>query len=177
MSAAPQGWLCAAVIIGLGILPVCGCKQEPASAATAGHDHDRDEADEPEHGGHHNPAHRPKDLPAAVKRLRELNHELDIIVNRGKGTTPAEDHTLPIALDIATWLPEIAADSDLPKPMWDKVSSQSEVIVSNYRSVLDASAKAQPGGATSAVRANEQPIAVLEKVIAEADPRWFRKTP
>ncbi len=164
--------LCQAVVMtSLCLLPACGCKSESASAMEDDHDHDHDD----DHAGHHAPAHKPKDLPEAVKRLRELNEKVELMVGRGKRQSLVEDKTLPIALDIATWLPEIAADSDLPEPLWNTVNSQSEIIVANYRKVVDSAEDTPSGPLTSAVAANNQPIAELEKLLAEADPRWFRR--
>ncbi len=164
--------LCPAIVMAsLCLLPACGCKSEPASAMEDDHDHDHDH----DHAGHHAPAHKPKDLPEAVKRLRELNDKVELMVGRGKRQSLVEDRTLPIALDIATWLPEIAADSDLPEPLWNTVNRQSEIIVAHYRQVID-SAEDTPGGPLrSAEAANDQPITELEKILAGADPGWFRR--
>ena len=97
------------------------------------------------------------------------------MVARGKRQSLVEDRTLPIALDIATWLPEIAADSDLPEPLWNAVNRQSEIIVANYRQVVDSAEEAPSAPMNSAVAANDQPITVLEKLLTEADPRWFKR--
>ncbi len=155
----------AVVLTSLCLLPAGGCKSEPASAIADEDDHD--------HAGHHAPAHKPKDLPEAVKRLRELNHKVELMVAAGKRQSLVEDRTLPIALDIATWLPEIAGDSDLPERPWNTVNGQSELIVANYRKVIDSAEDTPKGSLTSAVAANNQPIAELEKLLAEANPRWF----
>ncbi len=162
--------LCRAVVMtSLCLLPACGCKSQSASAMEDDNDHDHD------HAGHHAPAHKPKDLPEAVKRLRELNHKIELMVARGKRQSLVEDRTLPIALDIATWLPEIAADSDLPEPLWNAVNRQSEIIVANYRQVVNSAEEAPSAPMNSAVAANDQPITVLEKLLTEADPRWFKR--
>lgn len=80
--------------------------------------------EEPEH---HVPAHRPADFPAAVARLQELHREL-----------PApDDHAADHAADrpgdgieafvewsdLVRWLPELAADSDLPEAPWNRVDA------------------------------------------------------
>lgn len=161
----------AIVVMSVCVLSACGCMSKSESASASA-DHD----DDHEYAGHHAPAHKPKDLPEALKRLRELNRQIEVAVNQGKRASLSEDRTLPIALDIATWLPEIAGDSDLPVGLWNKVNSQSEIIVVNYRKVLESAPDAQKESVISAVRANEQPIAELEKVIAEADPSWFHRT-
>jgi hypothetical protein len=143
----------AIVVMSVCVLSTCGCMSKSESASASA-DHD----DDHEHAGHHAPAHKPKDLPEAVKRLRELNRQIEVAVSQGKRPSLIEDRTLPIALDIATWLPEIAGDSDLPRPLWNKVNSQCEIIVVNYRKVLDSAPDAQQDSVVSAVRANEQPI-------------------
>jgi len=157
----------AVVMTSVCLLPASGCKSEPATATADDHDDD--------HAGHHAPAHKPKDLPEAVKRLRELNDKVELMVVRGKRQSLVEDRTLPIALDIATWLPEIAADSDLPERLWNTVNRQSEIIVANYRKVVDSAEATSSGPTTSAVAGNDQPITELEKVLSEADPRWFSR--
>ncbi len=47
-----------------------------------------------------------------------------MVADREAGPS-AGQKTLAIALDIANWLPEIAADSDMPETPWNEVNAQS----------------------------------------------------
>ena len=129
----------------------CGGGDSPG----AGGDHDED------HAGHVIPAHRPKTFPEAVRHLRELNDQI---------THDPETGTLGIALDIANWLPEIAAESDMPRAPWDEVNARSAELVSDYRAILSGSEASEQGAAAHHAGGA---IASLEKILAAADARWF----
>jgi hypothetical protein len=149
-----------AILVSMCLLALmsAGCRGDhPAEG-----DHDED------HIGHVIPAHKPKDFPAAVHKLRELNRAIDAGITGGQTRALVDDRTLPIALDIATWLPEIAADSDMPEKPWNAVNTQSETLVAAYKHLV--------GGADDAGRAAKEAdrsVAALEGLLAEADPRWF----
>jgi hypothetical protein len=130
------------------------------------------DAHEGEPVGHVAPAHKPKDFPGAVRRLRELGRAIDEATTRGRLKALVEDRTLPIALDIATWLPEIAADSDMPEKPWDVVNAQSEALIARYKTLLGSANGTGPGDAV-AVREADRAVAVLERLVGETDPRWF----
>jgi hypothetical protein len=116
-----------------------------------------------EHTGHVIPAHKPRTFPDAVRRLRELNDQL------ARAAAPG-DAPLNIALDIATWLPEIAADSEMPKAPWDEVNARSAVLVSDYQAILAAAPADDRAGR---LRDAGGAISGLEKLLAAADPKWF----
>ncbi len=76
---------------------------------------------------HHVPPHKPKDLPAALKTLRSRCAELvKHRLQKEPGPFPKEFQE---ALDIAGWLPEFAADSDLGRAEWDRVNEASKRLV------------------------------------------------
>jgi hypothetical protein len=83
-----------------------------------------------------------------------------------------------VALDIASWLPEIAADSDMPEEPWDEVNACSGVIVAGYQKVLTGAVAAAgvDADASAAVKDSGTAISRLETVLEAADPRWFRGT-
>ena len=147
---------------GLLLLAVAGCRGEHAPGQDGGHDED--------HAGHVIPAHKPKSFPDAVRRLRELNDQIAWVAARGGTAAAPGDGTLNIALDIANWLPEIAAESDIPEKPWDEVNGRSVAIVADYRTILSGAA-ADDGG--KPVRDAGEAISGLEKILAAADPRWF----
>jgi hypothetical protein len=141
-----------------GLLVLDGCRGEHSPG------------DAEEHVGHVIPAHKPKAFPEAVRRLRELNDQLSRNrVPPQPGSLPG-DKTLHIALDIANWLPEIAADSDLPETPWNEVNSRSEALVADYRAIL---AGAPTGDTPKRLENAGVAIAGLESVLAAADPKWF----
>jgi hypothetical protein len=155
-----RAFLFAAALLGLAS---GGCQGN----RSAGDDH------EGEHAGHVAPAHRPKDFPSAVRRLRELGRAFDEGISQGRLKALVEDRTLSIALDIATWLPEIAADSDMPEKPWDVVNAQSEALVASYKTLLGSANGTGPGDAGVAAREADRAVAALERLVGEADPRWF----
>lgn len=135
--------------------------------------HGGEHAGEEEHIGHVIPAHKPKDFPAAVRRLRELERTIDEEMAGGRMKALVDDRTLPIALDIATWLPEIAADSDMPETPWDAVNKHSEALVATYKGLLDRANGVGPGDTSLAAAEAGRSISALEGLLAESDPAWF----
>jgi hypothetical protein len=139
---------------------LAGCRGDNSP----GEDHDHD------HIGHVIPAHKPKAFPEAVHRLRELNDRIARGKSEGQPAAAPDDRTLNIALDIANWLPEIAAESDIPEKEWNEVNARSAAIVADYQTILSGTAAdARTGAASNAGRA----ISDLETLLAGADPRWF----
>lgn len=140
-----------------------GCQTE----SSPGHDHDHDHEDEA-HAEHVIPAHKPKDLPGAVRSLRALNDGFR--ADQIGGAKPSGDRpSPPIAVDVAGWLPEIAADSDLPADLWDKVDAASKVLVNAY-AILAGQAKGDP---KAAVNEADGQIKALESLVASSKPEWF----
>jgi hypothetical protein len=156
---------CALAII-ISALACCGCLNDHSSEES-GHDGD--------HAGHVIPAHKPKNIHDAVSRLRDLNATISLKVGEGKTRSLIDDKTLPIALDIATWLPEIAGDSDMPEGPWSEVNARSGKLVADYEKVLAAAPSSSDLGALAAVRNADLEISGLETFLAHADPRWFDK--
>ena len=59
---------------------------------------------------------------------------------KGRGARRRPDlKSLQVALDIANWLPEIAADSDMPEAPWNKVSAGRRCLVADYQAAISAS--------------------------------------
>ena len=127
-----------------------------------------DSSDE-DHAGHVIPAHKPKSFPDAVRRLRELNDGLVRDLTGPQAPPSPDQETLQIALDIANWLPEIAADSDMPEGPWNKVNTQSAAIVADYQAMLTD----QGSNDTRELVSSGKAISEIERALAAADPRWF----
>ena len=79
---------------------------------------------------------------------------------------------MQIALDIANWLPEIAADSDMPETPWNEVNARSARLVADYQDCLRATA----ASARVEVEQANAEIGNLEKLLLACDPRWFQGT-
>jgi hypothetical protein len=146
-------------IAAASLLAVAGCRGEHSS-----------DDDQHDHAGHVIPAHKPKTFPDAVRRLRELNDQLVRSGVPGEATAAPADKTLDIALDIANWLPEIAAESDMPEAPWDEVNARSEALVLDYRTILAGTAA---GDRDKLVHNAAEAISGLETLLAATDPRWF----
>jgi hypothetical protein len=147
------------IVAAVCLLAWAGCRPDHSPGEGPGHE---------DHAGHVIPAHKPKSFPDAIRLLRELNRTIEATLIAGKAGSPLDDRTVPIALDIANWLPEIAAESDMPKQPWDEVNDRSAAIVSDYRAIL-----AGAGDRGERVRHAGQAISGLEAVLDAADPRWF----
>lgn len=136
------------------LLAVAGCRDEHSAGSEEEH----------EHAGHVIPAHKPKAFPDAVRRLRELHGQIALTASERTG-----NGEMPIALDIATWLPEIAADSDMPERPWNRVNDQAGVLLASYE-VLGGK---RPGDSHAALEAAERALSDLEALLDGAAPRWF----
>ena len=145
------------------LIVLAGCHGENSPGDANGH--------EEEHAGHVIPAHKPKTFPDAVQRLRELNdHFLGDGVEK-ENRSPSGLTNLQIALDIANWLPEIAADSDMPETPWNEVNSRSARLVADYQALV-----ANAANARAEVEQANAEIGNLEKLLLTCDPRWFEGT-
>jgi hypothetical protein len=142
----------------------CGGGQKAEDGHDHGHDHDH------EHAAHVVPAHKPRTYPQAVQRLRTFQDQAGAVVRGGQAAALTRDESTAQAIDIASWLPEIAGDSDLPERSWNEVAAASSALLASYE-VL---AGRRAGDVRAAARESEQAVARLERVLAAADPRWFR---
>jgi hypothetical protein len=133
------------------------------------------EAEAPEGpAGHVIPAHKPKDFPSAVRRLRDLNARVTSKLDEGKARSLVAEKTLPMALDIANWLPEIAADSDMPESPWDQVNDRSTALVAGYQKIMAGAAiDDHPADAPALAIEAGSTIKALETLLDSADARWF----
>lgn len=144
------------------IVPAQGCRQEPGAEDGKG-----------EHSGHIVPAHKPRNLPDAARRLWEINIELTQSSPSRDKPASDRDALLTVAIDIASWLPEIAADCDLPETQWNTVNERSRVIAEAYEFL-----KANPGSdvhkllepAIHAVIDLEGMIATTDRAVFDSDP-------
>ena len=166
-SARSSRWTSARALLAL----VCLCA---LSAGCQSGDSADDVHDDHDHAGHDIPAHKPKDFPAAVHRLRELNTEISGKISDGGQRAWAGDPALPNSLDIANWLPEIAADSDMPEKPWNEANARAVRIAADYREAQWAlGAGGSVKKAAIAVKRAAGAISELELLLAATDPAWF----
>jgi hypothetical protein len=147
------------------LLALAGCRGEHSPGEANDHDGD--------HVGHVIPAHKPKTFPEAVRRLRELNDQIVRNVVAGQPVSLPDEKTLHMALDIANWLPEIAADSDMPETPWNEAKARSTALVADYQAILSG---AVAGDARRRGDDAGEAISGLESLRAASDPRWFGGT-
>jgi hypothetical protein len=114
----------------LGAVP--GCSPGDSSHGQ-GHDHAGHD-----HVGHHAPEHKPKDFAEAVLQVRRRAGRVEAIA--AHGDADRLNHELDHLRELIGWLPELAADSDLRKPEWDRVHRLTEELQRTCESVADASA-------------------------------------
>jgi hypothetical protein len=107
-----------------------------------------------------------------VRRLRELNDQFLQRGIGGEGGPSTEPKSLMIALDIANWLPEIAADSDMPETPWNEVNTRSARLVADYQ----ARNAASTNNARRELEQADAEIGNLEKLLRACEPRWFQVT-
>jgi hypothetical protein len=144
------------------LVMVAGCREQSSPGGDNGHDEN--------HASHVIPAHKPKTFPDAVRRLREMNDQMFRGGVKEDPGSSLDEKTLQMALDIANWLPEIAADSDMPERPWNEVNARSGALVMDYQVIITGAAD---GARFKAVHGAGQAISDLEKLLAQADPRWF----
>jgi hypothetical protein len=75
---------------------------------------------------HHTPAHKPHDLASALAALHERCSKL--LKSSVSKPTDAQKE-LDQTRDIASWLPELAADSDLSRAEWDRINEHSKKLL------------------------------------------------
>jgi MoxR-like ATPase len=99
----------------LVIVAGCGRSAKHNTTASVGQADDDDDDHE-----HHVPAHRPRDFPHAVERIRELHRA----IQRALATSDREAAAAQLSelMDDVRWLPEIAGDSDMPEAEWNEVN-------------------------------------------------------
>ena len=118
------------------VVLVVGCRQSEQaddhghSHGDHGHSHS-DDGDKHDHDHFHEhdhvtADHRPEDFADAVESLASLNQE--IATELESGDIDHADHAIHEILDIARWLPEIAADSDMPEGQWNEVDAHSTTL-------------------------------------------------
>ncbi|RUL81318.1 hypothetical protein [Tautonia sociabilis] len=123
------------------------------------------------HAEHVDPPHRPSDFPDAVARLIAGHAATREALSAGR-TDETLDTLLHVQRDLAKWLPEVAADSDMPERPWNRVNALAARLLAAYESAI---ADFDAGVPLDGDRLSEvEPLlADLDRLEAEADPAWF----
>lgn len=85
---------------------------------------------EEEHLDHHVPAHRPSGFTEAVDQMERRYQKLSELAG-ADGAVPEEEGDE--FSDILTWLPEIAADSDMQRADWEQVDTLSAKSLQSFQ--------------------------------------------
>jgi hypothetical protein len=120
----------AAVICALALIGCSGSGPAISSPSGAG------EATAYEEQHHHVPPYKPHDLRSGVQSLRERCATLG--EQRAHQDAPEFASQLGEATDIAGWLPELAADSDLGRAEWDRVNEASKRLADSIEKLVKA---------------------------------------
>lgn len=116
-----------------------GCDAGQSAAENDDHDHGHSHAHDHDHGHSHGddhdhfhehdhvvPDHKPTDFGEAVARIGELHEEIG--EEFAEGHADHADEAVHVMLDLARWLPEIAADSDMPEKDWVAVKADAAAL-------------------------------------------------
>ncbi len=133
-------------------------------------DHDADHHDH-DHAGHVDPDHWPRDFPSAVALL--LAGHAACWEAQAASRGEQLDRLLHIQRDLAKWLPEVAADSDMPEEPWNRVDAVAERLLKIYESAIGELDSGRPTGDDQLTRAKPL-LTELKRLDEQADPSWFR---
>lgn len=86
------------------------------------------DATEPDHTP---PKHKPATFREAIDEIGRRHERLIQSSKQSPSTTNEQD--LTELLDIIGWLPELAADSAMKKPEWDRANAASKTLLSLYQ--------------------------------------------
>ncbi len=141
-----------------------GCSDE-------NHDHDHDH----DHAAHVDPPHWPADFPDAIARLLAGYQDTQTALSRQDSVHQLHD-LLPVQRDLAKWLPEVAADSDMPEQPWNQVQTAAASILDVYEAAL-ADLKAGRPFAADKIASAQPALETLRRLNQAADPSWFSRLP
>ena len=122
---AGQRTTCFVLLLGLACLLGVGCTDSSTATKSGG---------EEEHH-HHDHGHRPASYNAALAQIKHARDEVKAAFDAG---TPNEcDDALHDVAEVLGVLPEVAAETDLPKEDWQVVKDQSKVLFDQFMKIHD----------------------------------------
>ena len=116
-------WL-ANCILGLALLGlVCGCTSSTPTAEKGGEEHHHD----------HDHGHRPESYTAALASIKHARDEVKAAFDAG--TPNACDDALHEVAEVLDVLPDVAAETSLPKEDWQVVKDQSKLLFDQFMKI------------------------------------------
>ena len=115
---------------------------------------------------HHDHGHRPKSYQAALAEIKHARDDVKAAFDAG--TPDARDDALHVVSEVLEVLPEVAAETDLPKEDWQVVKEKSKVLFDQFMKIHDGFHGGNAQGVTFDTVADEinAAIAVLESKVA-----------
>lgn len=133
-----------------------GCQQQAPTESAADHGHSHGH----EHGHTHDHHNRPTSLHAAVSELKEIRETVGAAMENGSpDDAHGALHDVGALLEV---LPEIAADTDLPREKWEEAKAQNDKLFDAF-GVID---KAFHTAGGDKVAAHAQVSAEIDEAIA-----------
>ena len=117
------------MVIALGCMVLCltcGCTSSTVSTSTT-------DGDDTEEHHHHDHGHRPESYSAALASIKHARDEVKAAFDAG--TPKACDEALHEVAEVLDVLPEVAAETDLPKNDWQVVKNQSTVLFDQFMQI------------------------------------------
>lgn len=158
--------IAATCLLLLALALFAGCSPAVVVGAS-GDEHDHEAA-------HRVPGHFPGTATAAIVRLKSL---LEASPSEGATTPdehgPADEHEVTPrqeVYDLARWLPELAAETELDEPTWNEIRDASGVL---ERAAGEASGDAAPTG--EEVAAAMRVLSRMPQAIQEAEVAYRRE--
>lgn len=150
-----SGWFL--LVTSLVVLIAVGCTETSTSSTTS--------SPEEEHH-HHDHGHRPKSYNAALTQIKHARDEVKAAFDAG--TPNACDDALHEVSEVLDVLPEVAAETDLPKEDWQVVKDQSKILFEQFTKIHDGFHGGDKQGASFDSVADEinKAIEVLESKVA-----------
>jgi len=135
---------------------------------------DGDHASDPFHAHAHEIAvHRPQDFGDAVTDLRARTQSLADLGTQARRAENWRGAVSKLA-DIVRWLPEIAADGDMPEDQWNQVNQQSKSMTRLVAPLLASIDRGEAIDMRHAMSQWSAHLSVLESVAARGD--WRDKS-
>lgn len=100
-----------------------GCTPVASTTSTSGEAEHKDEH-------HHDHGHRPESYSSAVRQIKVARDDVKAAFDAG--TPESCDEALHILAEVLVALPEVAAETDLPKEDWQTVKDQSKILFDNF---------------------------------------------
>lgn len=117
--------------VSVALIGTIGCQQENSTVSSEGQGHGHEHG----HGHDHDHHARPASFTAAVAQLGEIRDEVRSAM---EGGSPDDaHHPLHEVGELLQILPEVAADTDLPRDKWDEAKAETDKLFDAF-GVIDA---------------------------------------